>query len=69
MTNIEIQKYCQNKSRFNGVYSRDKLSKNIKDGANVIKLHANISTHWIALYVSNNDVIYFVNFRVERTCS
>ena len=26
LTNFEIQKYYQNKPRFNGVYSRDNLS-------------------------------------------
>ena len=35
LTNFEIQKYYQNETRFNGVYSRDNLSK-IKDGAYVI---------------------------------
>ena len=25
LTNFEIQKYCQNKPRFNGVYFRDEL--------------------------------------------
>ena len=35
MTNFEIQKYYQNESRFNGVYSRDNLP-NIKDGVYVI---------------------------------
>ena len=35
LTNFEIQKYYQNESRFNGVYSRDNLSKNIKDEAYV----------------------------------
>ena len=37
LTNFEIQKYYQNEPRFNGVYSRDNLSK-IKDGAYVNKL-------------------------------
>ena len=27
LTNFEIQKYCENKSRFNGVYSRNNLPK------------------------------------------
>ena len=31
LTNFEIQKYYQNKPRFNGVYSSDSLPK-IKDG-------------------------------------
>ena len=35
LTNFEIQKYYQNESKFNGVYSRDNLAK-IKDGAYVI---------------------------------
>ena len=28
--------------------------------------HADVGTHWIALHVSNNDVIYFDSFGVER---
>ena len=35
LTNFEIQKYYQNESKLNGVYSRDNLAK-IKDGAYVI---------------------------------
>ena len=37
LTNFEIQKYYQNESKFNGVYSRNNLSK-IKDGAYIINL-------------------------------
>ena len=68
MTNIELQKYYQNESRFNGVYSRDNFPKKVKDGAYVINLHehADLSTHWNALYLSNNDVIYFDSFAVEH---
>ena len=32
LTNFEIQKYHQNEPQFNGVYSRNNLSKTIKDG-------------------------------------
>ena len=32
LTNFEIYKYCENESRFNGVYSRDNLSNKIKMG-------------------------------------
>ena len=35
---FKIQKYYQNKPRFNGVYSRDNLTDKIKDGAYVINL-------------------------------
>ena len=34
LTNFEIQKYYQNESKFNGVYSKNNLPK-IKDGAYV----------------------------------
>ena len=67
LTDFEIQKYYQNKSRFNGVYSRDNLPK-IKDGAYVINLdeYYDIWTRWIALYVLNNNVTYFDSFGVEH---
>ena len=35
LTNFEIQKYYQNKPKFNGVYLRNNLPK-IKDGAYII---------------------------------
>ena len=61
-----MQKY-QNEPRFNGFYSRDNLPK-IKDGAYVINLdeYSDIGTHWVALYVQNNNVIYFDSFGVEH---
>ena len=67
LTNFEIIKY-ENKSRFNGVYSRDNLPNKIKDGAYVINLdeYSDIGTHWIALYVKNNDITYFDSFGVEH---
>ena len=67
LTNFEIQKYYQNEPRFNGVYSRDNLQK-IKDGAYIMTLdeYSDIGTHWVALYLQNNDVIYFDSFGVEH---
>ena len=67
LTNFEIQKYYQNEPRFNGVYSRDNLPK-IKDGAYVINLdeYSDIGTHWVALYVQNNNVTYFDSFGVKH---
>ena len=49
LTNFEIQKYYQNEPRFNGVYSRDNLSK-IKDGAYVVNLdeYSSIGTHSVS---------------------
>ena len=61
-----MQKYYQNESRFNGVYSRENLPK-IKDGTFVINLdeYSDIGTHWVALNVQNN-VTYFDSFGVEH---
>ena len=61
LTNFETKEYYEHEPRFNGVYSRDNLPKIIKNGAYVIKLdeYADVGTHWIALYVKNNEVIYF----------
>ena len=68
LTNFEIQKYYQNEPRFNGVYSRDNLSR-IKDRAYVINLdeYSDIGNRWVALYINNNDVTYFDSFGVEQT--
>ena len=46
LRNFEIQKYYQNKPRFNGVYSRDNLPK-IKDGAYIKNFdqYSDIGTH------------------------
>ena len=67
LINSEVQKYYQNEPRFNGVYSRDNLPE-IKDRAYVINLdeYSDIGTHWVALYVNNNDVTYFDSFGVEH---
>ena len=68
VTNFEIQKFYQNKSRFNSVYSRDNLSDKIKDRTYIINLNefSDIGTHWVALYESNNDVTYFDSFGIEH---
>ena len=68
MTNFEIQAYCQNEPRLDGVYSRDYLPDKIKDGAYVINLHeySDIGTHWVTLYVNNKTVTYFERFGVEH---
>ena len=65
LTNFEIQKYYQKEPKFNCVYSRNNLSK-IKDWAYIINLdeYQLIGTHWIALYVIDNNLTYFDSFRV-----
>ena len=51
------------------VFIRDNLPK-IKDGAYIINLdeYSDIVTHWVALYVKNNNVTYF-DFSWCRTYS
>ena len=68
LKNFGIIKYYENQSRFNGVYSRDNLPNKIKDGAYVTNLdeYSDTGTHWIALYVKNNDITYFDSFGVEH---
>ena len=52
LTNFEIQKYYENELRFNGVYPRNDMPRNIKDGAQVINLveYADVGTPRIALF-------------------
>ena len=67
LKNIGIQKYYQNEPKFKGVYSRNNLPK-IKDCAYGINLdeYELIGTHWIALYVNANNIVYFDSFGVEH---
>ena len=68
LTNFEIQRYYQNESSLNGVFSRNDLPKTIKDGAYVINLdgYAGVGTHWIALFCNRNEIVYFDSFGVEH---
>ena len=67
LNNFETQKYYQNEPRFNGAYSRDNLQK-IKGESYAANLdeYFDIGTHWIALYVKNNDVTYFDSFGQQK---
>ena len=52
LTNFEIKEYYENES------------KTIKNGAYVINLdeYADVGTHWMALYIKSNGVIYIDSF-------
>ena len=67
LTNFEIQKYYENEPKFNGIYSRNNLTK-IKGGSYKINLDEceSIGTPWIDLHVNDNNVIYFDSFEVEH---
>ena len=62
-----MQTYYENKSRFNGVYSRNNPQKK-KDGAYVINLdeHADTGTRSIVLFCKKNEIVYFDSFGVEH---
>ena len=62
LTNFEIQKYYNNKPRFNGGFLRNNLPKEIKDGAYVINLdeYADVGTHWIASFCNRNEIVYSI---------
>ena len=47
LTNFEIKNYNENEPRFNGVYSRDNLTKTIKNKAYIINLdeYADVGIH------------------------
>ena len=67
LTILEIKKYYQNEPKFNGVHSRNNLSK-IQDGANVIHLdeYKSIGYALDNLYVNGNNIRYFDSFGIEN---
>ena len=67
LTNFWIQKYYQNKPKFDGVYWINNLPE-IKDRANAINLdeYKSIGNHWVTLYVKENNIAYFDSFGVEN---
>ena len=68
LPNFEIQKYYKNEPRFNGVFSRNNFPKKIQDEAYVIKIdkHADVGTHWIALFCNRNEIVYFDSFGIKH---
>ena len=67
VTNFEIQKCYQNEPKFNGIYSRNNLSK-VKDGTYLISLHKceSVGPHWITLCANAKHLTYFDSFGVEH---
>ena len=66
LNNIEITNYINYKPRLNGVFSRNNLPR-IKEGAYVLNLDDKKSkgTHWVALFIDRNLVVYFDSFGIE----
>ena len=65
---FEIEMYCQNEPRFNGVFSRYKLPRKKKNGTYVINLdeYPDVGTRWIILFCFRNEIVYLDSFGVEH---
>ena len=65
LANFEIQKFCQNEPKFNGICSR-KYSPKIKDEGYVMNLYEfkSIGNNLIDFYVNGNNIIHFDSFGV-----
>ena len=50
------------------MYSRNNLTKTIKEGAYVINLdeYENMGTHWVTLFVKPKYTVYFDSFGIEH---
>ena len=64
LTNFEIQKYHQNEPKFNGVYSRNNLSK-IKDGTYIMNLEQYESIGHNEFVLVNNMLKEFYDMKEE----
>ena len=64
LTNFEIQKYHQNEPKFNGVYSRNNLSK-IKDGTYIMNLKKYESIGHNEFVLVNNVLKEFHDMKEE----
>ena len=66
LTNFEIQKYHQNEPKFNGVYSRNNLSKiKIKDGTYIMNLKEYESIGHNEFVLVNNVLKEFYDMKEE----
>ena len=67
LASFEIWKYYQIEPQFNGIFSRNNLSK-IKDRAYIRNLdeYESIGTHQVALYINAENVTYFDHFGVKH---
>ena len=64
LTNFEIPKYHQNEPKFNGVYSRNNLSK-IKDGTYIMNLKEYESIGHNEFVLVNNVLKEFYDMKEE----
>ena len=68
LTNFEIRKYCENKPRLIGAFSRDNMPKKIKYRDYVINPdeYKDVSAHLIVCFCNRSETVYFDSFGVEN---
>ena len=68
MTNFEIEKYFKNEPKFIGVYSRNSLPSEARDGGYVVNLDERgaTGTHWVAIHINGSKATYFDSFGIEH---
>ena len=66
LTNFKINRFYQNETKLQSVYSRNNLPK-VKDGAYVIVIdeYKSVRYHWITLYVNDNYIVCVDSFGTD----
>ncbi len=68
LTNLEIQNICnQLNIKLNGIFMKDELKTNLKNGNYIINLqnHNQSGSHWLGFYKSKNNIYWFDSFGVQ----
>ena len=69
LTNFQIEKHYNNKTKFKGTYLQNNLTSTMNDQAYIVNLaeYKSIGSPWIVLYVNGNSWTYFGSFHIEHT--
>jgi hypothetical protein len=64
ISNIELDNILKNVKQFNGVYMKDEIPKDLKDGFYIINLDdsKNDGTHWCVFYKNPTINVYFDSY-------
>ncbi len=65
LTNYDIMNICNELDiKLNGIYMKDELRPNLKDGNYIINLqnHNQQGSHWCSFYKSKNNIYWFDSF-------
>lgn len=69
LDNTQITSMLSKVKSFNGVYRRDQIPHDVKNGFYIINMEPSSwngdGTHWVSFYIDANKIIYFDGFGVE----